>query len=55
MASSGLTRKDMSQMFKKIGWRRKEEAPPPQAAMQVSVDFSFALRPKLRVPSYSYL
>ena len=34
MASSGLTRKEMSQMFKKIGWRRKEDAPPPQATVR---------------------
>lgn len=36
MASSGMTRKDMAQMFKKIGWKRKEEsaAPPPSTSSQ---------------------
>ena len=36
MASSGMTRKDMAQMFKKIGWKRKEEsaAPPPSPSSQ---------------------
>ena len=38
MASSGMTRKDMAQMFKKIGWKRKEEsAPPPQPSSQPAV------------------
>ena len=37
MASSGMTRKDMAQMFKKIGWKRKEEvAPPPSSQPAVS-------------------
>ena len=38
MASSGMTRKDMAQMFKKIGWKRKEEAaPPPSSQPAVSI------------------
>lgn len=38
MASSGMTRKDMAQMFKKIGWKRKEEsAPPPTSTSQPAV------------------
>jgi hypothetical protein len=32
-----MTRKDMTQMFKKIGWKRKEEsAPPPSSQPAVS-------------------
>ena len=45
MASSGMTRKDMAQMFKKIGWKRKEEsaAPPPTPSSQPAAVSSMEL------------
>ena len=44
MASSGMTRKDMAQMFKKIGWKRKEEpTPPPSSQPAVSRELLVAL------------